>query len=389
MKDCSEYVGIKIMPGLRVVAVIALFMMVFSPDLLVAQAININDLFVDLTIVEKEEAAAKEVRLKWISTERERIRGEIQKYEKELGELRHMFPDPAKQHHLSPAVAKAQQLQKAAFHSWASNNDPALNAAVVRGSAINALLRVLGPIAHSRQLRKQIGAADVNFPSLTAANAILAADAPHFRMAPATSAGSNVVVRLNRLPLDLQLPVILVQQWPVECRDILKLRDEYVAILSLPAGIDTQKLVDRAEVLDSALELLQLMVVKQRRLTPHNVSLSARKKIEVHRDLQDALRYLETVRATTERFKNAPSEFRIHEFPGGTVEDFLDFCYTRGMIFQQARPDDQSDYFKVYRKIQDYAHDVQFLEDWKEDLQRRVDELNADDKNLIWHAASQ
>lgn len=374
---------------LRAFSIIEFLLFAIAPQLLHAQGVNIDQLFVDLTIVEKEEAAAKEVRLKWISRERDRIRGEIEKYEDEIAELRSIVPDPTKPRVLPRGAAEAQKQEMLAFNNWAANNNPALNVAVLRGSGINALLRVLGPIAHARKLRLNGGQAHVHFPSLSAANAIPVTEVHHYRLVPATSAGSNVVIRLNRLPLDLQWPPILIQEWPVECRDVLKLRDEYVTILNQAGGSDTKKLVDRAEVLDSALELLQVMVLKKKRLTPHNVSLSAQKRTQVHRDLQDAIRYLETVRATAERFKKAPSDFRVHEFGGGSIEEFLDFCYTHGMIFQGARPDDEADYVKTYRRMQDYARDVQSVENWKDDLQRRISELNAEDKKLVWQAAEQ
>ena len=175
----------------------------------------------------------------------------------------------------------------------------------------------------------------------------------------------------------------------MECRDIGKLRDEYVRLLNSAAARDTQKRVERAEVLDSALELLQAMVLREKNRTPHNPALTPQKKNQVQSNLREALNYLTTVRASAEEFKQAPSQFMVHEFAGGTVEDFLDFCHTRGMYFREAQPDDRAAYFALYKKMQDYAQDVQHIEDWKQDIQNSIRALSQEDRELIVRASEQ
>ncbi|MBS0202359.1 MAG: hypothetical protein JSS49_05620 [Planctomycetes bacterium] len=59
------------------------------------------------------------------------------------------------------------------------------------------------------------------------------------------------------------------------------------------------------------------------------------------------------------------------------------------MIFGEARPADQAHYLKLFRHLQDYAHDIQFVEDWKGDLEQRIRELNDDDQKLVFSASEQ
>jgi hypothetical protein len=347
----------------------------------------LGDLLVDLKVVEKESAEAKAVRLKWIDQERNRIQDELKKFDKELAELRDIVPDAIKPRILPPAVARERQQEQLRFNDWSANNDPARRFAVIRGSGLNALLRVLGPIAHYRKTRTNNSPAQSVFPSLSPSHEIKAAEVAHFRLNPATSAGSQVVVRLNQLPLELEWPPVIRQNWPEECVNIGKLRDVYVVTLN--NANHNMKYLDQADLLDKALSLLQAMVQKKKWQTPHDVTLTSDKRIQVHRNLQDAVRYLETVRATVDRFKTVPSDYKVHRFAGGSVEDFLDFCYTHGMQFQEARPVDEEFYHKIYRQIQDYAHDVQFVEDWKNDLEQRMRELSDEDQKLVWVAAEQ
>lgn len=341
-----------------------------------------------LTIVEKEEAAAKEKRLKWISDERVRIRKELDDYTAELDDLRKSVPDPVKPRALSPTVALTREREKSAFNNWAVNNDPLLNAAIMKGEGLNALLRVLGPIAHYRRLRATSAATSAQFPSLKLGERIDVDEVSHYRLSPATSAGSKVTVRLNQLPLDLQWPPVVIQNWPNDCRSIQRMRDEFVRQMT-SAARGGEDFLNQAELLDKALELLQAKVTHKRLAIPKDTNLTAQKRTQIHRDLQDALRYLEAVRATAERFKNVPSDYKVHQFQGGTIEEFLDFCYTHGMIFQESRPVDQQFYVKLHRRMQDYAHDVQFIEDWKSDLEQRIRELDDTDRKLVWNAAVQ
>lgn len=75
----------KLHPACRLACLIGLLA---SPSPASAQSALIRDLLYDLRFVEREEAAAKAIRLKWISEERTRIREELTKYEDELTELR-------------------------------------------------------------------------------------------------------------------------------------------------------------------------------------------------------------------------------------------------------------------------------------------------------------
>ena len=352
-----------------------------------AQVLVVDDVLLDLRRAEQEEANAKQIRLRWIDEERSRIRSELSKYENELTELRKLVPDPIRPRIVPPAVAKTQVREKLAFNDWASSNDPTRQVAILKGSGLNALLRVLGPVAHYRKKKSSTPLSTSVFPSLADSERILESDASHYRMVPATSSGSQVAVRLNQLPLDLQWPPVVFQNWQSDCKGIQKLRDEYVALINSSMS-DPTKHVGHAELLDSAISLLQAKVIQKKSAVTKDPLLSdARKRNQVHRELQDALRYLETVRATAERFKSAPSDYKVHRFAGGSVEDFLDFCYTHGMIFQESRPADQEHYQKLFRRMQDYAHDIQYVEDWKSDLDVRISELSQDDKRLVWRAS--
>lgn len=84
----------------------------------------LREFLADLVVVEREEAAAKEIRLKWITEERNRIRVERLNYESELRELKQSLPDPIKPRAVPPAVAKSQEREMLAFNSWTKNNDP-------------------------------------------------------------------------------------------------------------------------------------------------------------------------------------------------------------------------------------------------------------------------
>ena len=344
-------------------------------------------LFDDLVIVEKESAAAKEVRLKWISEERNRIRDERNQFGTELEEIKEIVPDPVKERLVPPAVARAQQRAKNSFDDWANNNDPDRRNAVIRGAGLNALLKVLGPIAHYRRIRTNGREATEVLKSLSQTERIQAADVSHYKLNPSTSSGSKVVLRLNQLPLALEWPTVVLQNWQHECANITKSRDAYVGLLG--AGGGGVKHVECAELLDNSLELLQAKVLQKKWSIPKNLSLTSNKKTQMHRELQEAIRYIETLRATADRFKRVPGDFKVHHFPGGTIEDFLDFCYTHGMFFQEAQPGDEEYYYAAYRHMQDYAHDVQFVEDWKENLTQRIQELDNQDQQLMWRASEQ
>ena len=343
-------------------------------------------LFRDLVVVEKESASAKEVRLKWIDDERNRIREELRKYRDELAELEKSFPDPVKARILSPAEEKEQRREQLRFNDWASNNDPAMKNAIIRGEGLNALLRVLGPIAHYRRMRSDGVPIEV-FPSLAPEQAIPSDHVAHYRLNPATSAGSRVVIRLNQLPLSLEWPTVVQQYWKADCANIGKTCNAYVTLLSIEG--DGIAHVETAELLDKSLSLLQAKIQESIRQVFRDPLLNPEKRYQMQRDRKDAIRYIETVRATAERFKKAPSDYKVRRFAGGSIEEFLDFCYTHGMIFQSALPADEDYYRAVFVKMKNYAYDIQFVENWKSDIAQRIRELNAEDKRLLWEAAEQ
>lgn len=59
------------------------------------------------------------------------------------------------------------------------------------------------------------------------------------------------------------------------------------------------------------------------------------------------------------------------------------------MIFQEGRRDDEEASMQVFHRMQDYAHDVQYVEDWKSDIEQRIRELDAQDQALVWRASRQ
>lgn len=378
------------MPLRYVSAVVTVLLgITISPSTSFSQVFNARDFLRDFIIVQQEEAEAKRVRLEWITRERDRIHGELKKYEQELSELNSILPDPVKPRQLPPAVATARRREQITFNNFSANNDPGLNGAVRSGDAINALVRILGPIAHCRKMRSAANPDSSSFPSLSDACKVRAEDANHFRLSSGSVTNSNVIHRPNQLPLDLNWPTLLTQEWPVECKDIEKLRNEYVRLLSSPPGPTSKKRVECADLLDSALELLQAMVLREKNKTPHNPTLSPQKKVQRQGELRQSVNYLATIRASAEEFKQAPTQFMVHEFNGGTIEDFLDFCYTRGMVFKTAMPDDRVAYFAVYKKMQDYAQDVQHIEDWKDDIQNSIKALSQQDQQLVIEASTQ
>jgi hypothetical protein len=342
-----------------------------------------------LDIAEKESAGAKEARLKWINEAHGRIDKERQELVKEREALSEVLPDPIKPRFVTPAAAREEVRAKLRANSWVFQNDPNFRAAIMKGDGLNALLRVFGPLAHYRRLRAQANPSSATFDSLK--DKITLDDVRHYRMSPATSAGSKVVVRLNQMPLELEWPIIVLQHWRSDTQSLQKLRDEFVALLGSGASqAQTELFLRTAEDFDKAIENLQAKINAKRSYTPHDPALKdATKRMQIHRDLLDAIRYLETVRATAERFKSSPSDYKVREFPGGTIEEFLDFAYTHGMIFGESRRGDEEHYFKLVRHMQDYAQDIQIVEDWKSDIDKRIAELDDTDKKLLTRASEQ
>jgi hypothetical protein len=66
-----------------VTTLIAIRFLALVPAQLLAQTDDLKQGIIFLTAVEKEEAKAKEIRLKWSGEERNRIRSELQQYNRE------------------------------------------------------------------------------------------------------------------------------------------------------------------------------------------------------------------------------------------------------------------------------------------------------------------
>ena len=344
-------------------------------------------LFDDFVVVQKESAEAKAVRLKWISEERSRIQSELKKFESELQELERIVPRAIQPRDLSPQLKAERKREELRFNDWTSNNDPSRKFAIMRGTGLNTLLRVLGPIAHQRKMSSSAGSPIGLLTSLSSANYIESAEVSHFRLTPATSAGSQFVVRTNQMPLYLEWPAVVSQKWKDDCKNIEKLRDGFVMLLS--PGNDGKAHLDQAELLDQSLSLLQAKIQKEKKIITHDLTTEAAKRIRMNGELRDASRYVETIRATVGRLKNVPSDYKVRQFNGGSIEDFLDFCYTHGMSFKEALPADEEFYSTVFRRMQDYAHDVQYVEDWRKGIDERIQDLNETDRQLVWRAADQ
>ena len=370
--------------SIRWIFAITLSLSSVLPTVAMAQP-RYRGLFGDIVIVEKESAEAKRVRLEWISEERNRIRAEMQQYGSELDVLRGVVPDE-KNRVQGPAVIEERRRDKIGFNNMAQNNNTDLRNAVFRGGGLNILLKVLGPIAHYRRIRANGANVNNNFQAL--AERIEKAEVEHYRLNPATSGGSKVVVRLNQLPLTLEWPEVVIQNWAEDRRNIEKSRDAFVELLS--AGKTDVNFLNCAELLDNHLELLQAKILQKKRSMPGNAAiLDAGKRMRLHGEFNEANRYIETVRATAERFRRAPSDYKVRQFQGGNIEEFLDFCYTHGMIFQEAKKPDEEYYQKIYRRMQDYARDVQDVEDLKDNLKQRIAELKTEDQQLIVRASEQ
>ena len=354
------------------------------PSMAMAQ-FRSRGLFGDINIVEKESAEAKKVRLEWISEERNRIRAEMQQYGSELARLREDVPDDVNRLQ-GRAVVEERRRDKIGFNNFAQNNNIDLRNAVFRGGGLNILLKVLGPIAHYRRIRANGPDGNNHFQALE--EKIEKAEIEHYRLNPATSGGSKVVVRLNQLPLTLEWPEVVIQYWGDDRRSIEKSRDAFVELLS--SGKSDVKFLECAELLDNHLELLQAKILQKKRSMPGNTAvLDAGKRMRLHGELNEANRYIESVRATADRFRRAPSDYKVRHFEGGNIEEFLDFCYTHGMVFQEAKPEDQEHYQRIYRRMQDYARDVQDVEELKESLKQRIAELKTEDQELIVRASEQ
>ncbi len=344
--------------------------------------------FVSLQIVQGESAEARKLRLEFINAERDRIRSEIQSADKELGDLREMVPDEMKPRMLRPQEEHAREVLQRDFNVNLTKVVFRGNAAeIMRGKPLTNMVLVLGPVAN---YRKQVVDADkVNsrLPSLSPGEGVTGVEATHYRFAPATTSGGRVEIRLNRRQLEMDWPVITRQVFPSECKTIEKMRDIFETSL-LMSTTEPQELADRADALDEAAYRLMTLIYKERKQTvsfrgPQEVD----KRVQRHRELTAAIRHLERFRATVNRFKLAPDESRVREFPGGTIEDFIDFCYRNGFAFQEAAPGDEEAYRNLFNKMKAYGRDVQMVNDTKIDILARINELEVADRELVMEGA--
>ncbi len=297
----------------RVVFVMTLSLSVCMPIVAKAQP-RYRGLFGDIVVVEKESAEAKRVRLEWISEERNRIRAEMQQYGSELAKLREDVPDEVNRVQGRAAIEERRR-DKIGFNNMAQNNNTALRTAVFRGGGLNILLKVLGPIAHFRRIRTNGAIANGGFESLSPVERIEKAEVEHYRLNPATSGGGKVVVRLNQLPLTFEWPEVVKLNWGEDRRNIEKSRDAFVELLS--SGRTEEKFLDCAELLDNHLELLQAKILQKKRLMPGNAAIvDAGKRMRLHGELNEANRYVESLRATADRFRRAPSDYKVRNFEG-------------------------------------------------------------------------
>ena len=325
---------------------------------------------------------AKKIRMSWIEDERKRVRAELTKYQNELNDLEAAVPRPRNPRELPPNEARVRERDKRDFNTWVDKNDDQRRYAILRGTALNSLIRTLGPTAHERRMRSRDRNPEFLLPSLSPGLRIEPTDAEHYQLNPATSAGARVAIQPNRLPLEIDWPIVLIQKWKEDCNKLLKIRDTYVA--SLSPGADVQARIDNAELFDKSLSLLQAKAHKEKNEVARLRIGETAKNVQTHRDLVRAIDYLASIRGMAERLKHVPTDYKVLTFPGGNIEDFLDFCYMHDMVFMQSRHIDEEYYTRVYRVMQDYARDLQYVEDWREGLNRRINQLSTEDKMLTW-----
>lgn len=349
-----------------------------------AQEVSIiQQFFIDLKVVQSESAEARKVRLEFINQERDRIRAEICRADQQLGNLQQIVPDELRPKVLRDQAEKARENQQRDFDANLVKVVFRGNAAeIMRGKPLTNMVLVLGPVAN---YRKRIAAR--NAPGPGANLMVTSDDATHFRLAPATTAGGPVEVRLNRRPLEMDWPTITRQRFPSECKTIEKMRDLFEGSLSAPDKNETA-LADQADAVDEAAYRLMTLIYKERSLAvsvggPREVQ----KRVDLHRQLTAAIRHLERFRATVNRFKLVPAESKVRVFAGGNIEDFLDFCYSGCYSFQEAAPADEAAYGELFNKMKAYGHDVQLVKDMKIDILARIQELEVFDRQLVMEGA--
>ncbi|CAK9115406.1 Chaperone protein DnaK (HSP70) (Heat shock 70 kDa protein) (Heat shock protein 70) [Durusdinium trenchii] len=336
----------------------------------------------DLNIVEQESGAAKEARLKFIREEQERLRAQEQMYQEELLELRKTLPEKPRVR-LTPGERRRRQTDEQNFENWMGLNDPRLRAGITRGSVFNTLIRVLGPIASLRKARAKDDSV-ASFPSLAREQHLSAADVERLQIRSSFVSGSVATTRLNQEPLLIEWPTIILSRWPADCAAAEKLRDEYVSQLLQVQGQPSAAHVKSYALLDQKLEIMEALVYKAKRHVQTDfVNIKDSERMEFWTELDAAQEYLKRLRASARRFKIAPTDFRVRRFNGGSIEDFLEFCYSNGLEVDRASPQDEQAYLEIFRKIQAYARDVVLIENRKEEVEARIGELQQDDRELM------
>lgn len=353
----------------------------------------VEKLFRRAALVEQESGEAKKARLDFIGKELQRIRGEKARYEKEYQEAAGVLPDPVAPRVIPKLERQRRDVDRRNFNQWASLNDPKMRDAVFRGQILNNLVRILGPIAATRKDRRSKGNEE-HFPSLGKDGFVSPDMASRIRYAKPNSTSTDVTHRLNRPPLDFQWPTVMYTSFPSDIKLIAELRTAFLESLSnaeaeLGGPVKAKpRFIELGEELEETLRLTTAKVAKERANLPSRSEIDVRTSREQHGDLREVERLLEQYRVTTRRLIAVPSEYKVTRFDGGTIEDYLEFVYSSGMIIKEATKTDEDAYWDLFRKLQDYARDVQYVEDWKAELDRRWDRLSAEERALLWKGAT-
>ena len=338
----------------------------------------------ELRIVEQESGEAKKVRLDFIQKQMDEIKQQQIEFEKELDELNEALPI-VRDASMSDAARRQLEIDRRNFQQWFSVATATNRYSIHSGRMLNLAIKVLGPVAARRQQRSS---PSDSFYSLNQNNQVTGEQARSLHLVNEMTTGSQAVTRLNAPPLEIDWPLLVISRWPADCDAIEKLRDDFsdhLASLSLHHGSNDElrSMQKSFELLDERLKLLEAKV------NSAQIAMArAYKSGNDYTEMGAALRYVRRVRATANRFRQAPSEFKERRFVGGNIEEFLIFCYTQGLSIGEASPDDEAQYVRLYDLIRNYAQDVWSLEDMKAEVQMRLRTLSDTERELIDQGAT-
>ncbi|MCA8993827.1 MAG: hypothetical protein KDA88_17710 [Planctomycetaceae bacterium] len=332
----------------------------------------------DLKIVEQESGEAKRVRLEFIQSQIDEIKQQRVTFEKELEELNEAIPIVRQS--MSEAAQRRLDNDRRNFQQWFSVPNSRNRYSIANGRMLNLAIRILGPVAARRQ--QQSSPSDA-FSSLNGNNQISADQARRLHLVNEMTTGSLAVTRLNAPPLEIEWPLLVLTHWEPDCEAIEGLRDDFadhLLVLSQKRGDNAERraMQKSFELLDERLELLEAKV--------HHAQIAIAKNYRSGDEFTEmgvALRYVRRVRATANRFRQAPSEFKERRFAGGNIEEFLIFCYTQSLAIGEATPDDEAEYIRLYNSIRNYAQDIWHLEDLRTEVQFRLQDLSIAESELI------